>query len=241
MIPSPVARRRGRGRAIGVALVAASSCLLGVGAVLAASGALAAFESVAETGEPGLLRLSSDERAPLWSTLSPGQQTRWLIRADLEGEDRGEVALELRAGGELAGPGGLTVSISACDGEFGDPSAAAAPACRGERDEVLEETPLADVASAPDEGGDRYPVGEIAEGDPRQFLVTLALPAEAATPQGETRVGLGVHARGDDAPAGEPDELAVTGADIAALALLAAGLVGIGAGVAALRRARRAA
>lgn len=238
--PRPPRRGR-RATAVGVALVAASAGLLGAGVVLAASGAMAAFESLAETGAPGLLRLSADDRAPLWSTLSPGEETRWLIRADLDDADRGDLELELRADGELAWPDGLTVAISACSGEFGDPSPPAEPPCAGVLTTVLATTPLAEVASALDAEGDRFDLGVIRRDGPRQIVVALALPENAAPNGARTRVLLGVHAAGNGQGDDEgQNELAVTGADVAALALLAAGLISVGAGATALRSARRA-
>lgn len=226
-----------------LALGCAAVACAGLG--LSAARATAVFHDLAETGRPGYLTLALDSSTPLSAELAPGDSMRWLVEASLHDADSGTLEVELRADGALLAESGMTAEVAACSGAF---DIAAVPAsCEGSLAPVLSETPLAQVS--PQAG--RYALADLRRDDPRQLLVTLAIPA--STPpsalEGRTaRIGLGVHAAGEGPAVVRPvgptprDGLPVTGADVAALGLLAAGLAGLGA-VAALRgrgRGRRA-
>lgn len=214
-----------------------ATCL---GLALTTSRASAVLHELAETGEPGLLSLRIDPQTPLWATLAPGDSMHWLIEASLEDAASGTLALETRSAGALPEISGMTAEILACTGAFDlatDP-----PGCSGAIEVPLAVTPLTRL----DHHDGRYDLIDLHRGDPRQILVTLAIPSSVSAEviAGKTaHVGLGVHAAGEDpsiaAPVtAEPPPragLAVTGADVLALALLAAGLTGLGT-VALIRR-----
>ena len=230
-----------------LAIVFAAVTCLGVG--LTAVRASAVFQPIAETGATGYLSLAVDSATPLEARLGPGDSMRWLVRAALGDAESSTLAIELRANGELVEAAGMTAAVETCSGAF-DLSAAPgdAPACQGSPTTVLPTTPLAAVSQS----ADRYDLAQLRRGEPRQLLVTLAIPA--ATPgdalDGLTaRVGLGVHAAGDDGGDGgtvvpvqptpvPPKHLAVTGADALALGVLATGLAGLGLAAALRGRSR---
>ncbi|PRI10971.1 hypothetical protein [Leucobacter massiliensis] len=246
---------------------AAARLLLGAGLALAVLGlglagarAAAVFEELSETGEPGLLRLGAHVATPLHATLRPGDTMIWVIEASMWDAERGALAASLNGSGPLIREGGLRARLDSCAGSFALPADAdpqprrdfdadAIP-CSGERAVVLPQTPFEELLG----GGEPLQLGELRSDEPRQLLLAVTLPAEAdaeAVSRLTARLGLGVHASGDEGggPGAEPGpgkgpgpesagRLPVTGADLLALGLLGAGLVGVGAG-AALRRGRR--
>ncbi|WP_336991992.1 hypothetical protein [Leucobacter sp. VD1] len=236
-------------------LFVALSC---AGALLTASRAAAVFEEITETGDPGVLRISVDSATPLWAQLAPGDTAHWLVEAELRGAPQSTLAVELVTAVVPDELRGLTARVESCAGSFTfQPGQAGEAICSSAAVSVLAPTRL----DALPRDGRRVELAQLWASEPRQLLVTLALPA-TADPQAFTGrlaiVGLGVHASGeltDPAPAGlEPVPppvpslgggslpasgsvmpLAVTGADALPLSTLAVGLLGVGT-VLALRR-----
>lgn len=247
-------------RARGVlALFLAATVVLSCGIALTAQRAWATFEHIADTGKPGLLTLSVDSSTPMWATLAPGESTQWLVRVELKGADEGSLSLELDAQGSLVSIGELTAAVASCSESFARDRDAFR--CSGASETVLATTPLRKLAPL----RRQYALADLRSDAPRELLVTLQVPASASRVDvsGATaRVGLGLHAAGITVPTTPPTEppiappttplppapgaaapqrpagLAVTGADLAALGLLAAGLAGIGAAL-GLRQATR--
>lgn len=223
-------------------LAAACALLVCVGLGMTAARASAVFRELTETGTPGVLVLSVDSATPLWAELGPGDSSRWLVEASLRDAERGDLALELRANGALLLASGLTAGIEACPTSFdlGGPE----PACDGEAAVVLAPTPIAGSELE----GRRFALAPLLRDAPRQLLVTLTVPASAdarALAGTSANVGLGVHAAGDapsrpTPPAPADPRLPITGGDLEALAVLAAGLLGLGASLILRRRAIRA-
>lgn len=230
-----------RSRVLSTALVVVFAAVTGMGVTLAASRASAVFTDITETGTPGYLALARDTATPLWSTLEPGQSAHWLIRASLNGAATGELAIELRGSGELIDQGGLTGSVDACTGSYNLETLT----CSGLLTPAVASTPLRDLSSA----GQVVKLANIEQASPRELLVTVTLPTEAQLAAGTTqtaRIGLGVHASGNEprkvtpvpttTPPSTPPRLTVTGADLLPIGVLAAGLIGLGATLAFRRR-----
>lgn len=231
-----------RSGALSTAVVAVFAVIVAAGVALAGSRASAVFVEITETGNPGFLTLAHDDATPLWATLEPGDSVTWLVRASLHEAESGRLSIELRGSGELVELAGLTGSVDACAGTF-DP---ASLACEGTLTSAVAPVALRDL---PKFGG-QVQLADISQLDPRELLVTLTLPPDAALPDAEThtaRVGLGVHASGAQAPPitplpeGRPGTpgLAVTGADAFALSVLSVGLIGLGGALILRRRSRQ--
>ncbi|MHA3684120.1 hypothetical protein ACXR2W_11470 [Leucobacter sp. HY1908] len=232
---------RSRSRAVSSVLVIVFAAVAGLGLTLTASRASAVFTEITETGTPGYITLSRDTATPLWATLEPGQSTHWRIRASLESATSGSLAIELRGSGDLIDDAGLTGSVDACAGAFD----LASLQCSGVATSAVSTVALRDLPTV----GDRIQLADIEQGAPREFLVTLTLPADAVIAEGASqtaRVGLGVHASGDTVSPTTPTpakpaapQLTLTGADLLPLGVLAVGLVGLGAALVMRRRAAR--
>ena len=245
--------RSPRARVAAWALLVASLVALAGGAALGADRAWATYRALTETGRPGYLMLSVDDRTPTWATLAPGESTQWLVRADLAGAAEGRLALELDAQGRLVSVGGLTAGVVSCARPFS--GAPGALACAPGAVTVLPPTALREL----DPRRAQVSLAALRADTPRHLLVTIAVPAEASRTEiagTVARVGLGLHASGESsgrpptpvpptpvppavpstapgAPRAEGAErLSVTGADLRALGLLAAGLLGCGAAIA---------
>lgn len=226
-------------RAFSSVLVIVFAAVAVFGVTLTASRASAVFTKIAETGTPGYITLSRDTATPLWATLEPGQSTHWRIRASLESATSGSLAIELRGNGDLIEKSGLTGSVDACAGALD----LASLQCSGVATSAVPTVALRDLPSV----GDRVQLADIEQGAPREFLVTLTLPADAVIAEGAlqtARVGLGVHASGGTATPSTPTptkpaapQLTLTGADLLPLGVLAVGLVGLGTALSARRRA----
>lgn len=240
--PQPNAPRRPhRGyRTAALILIPLFALVLGLGAALTATRAAAVFQMITETGKPGFLVLAVDSGTPLWATLAPGDSMHWLIQASLHDANRSDLTVELAVRDAIPGAGGLLAEVRSCDGSYDLSSAT--PACQGLEDLVLSESSVATLT--PQTGP--FVLTELHQGTPREFLVTLTLPANAPTQDTDTqlaRVGLGVHASGEDPDKNvphplpqPPPALAATGADALSLALLAVGLIGVAGGALLWRR-----
>lgn len=234
---------RPRGRpALGTALAVAGAVALCAGGAFAVTAASALLQDVAETGMPGHLMLRSEPGNPLWQDLGPGETVHWVVQARLEDAPASSLAMQLRSSGGLVDAGGMTIEVTECDAAL---TAAAQPQdpplCGGQATVVVAQQALAQVASAVQ--SDTYVLAPLLQQHPRHLLVTLGIPATANPADvavGSARVGVGLFVTGDDPavpPAAPPDRLAVTGGQVAALALLGCGMAGVGAGI-VLRRSR---
>lgn len=222
-----------RNRAATLLLVIAFALVAGAGAALTATRAAAVFQDLAETGRPGYLVLGAESATPLWATLGPGDTMRWLVRASLADAESGSLEVELEVRDALPHASGMTAEIVSCDGAFDLDGTT--PACDGVSETPLPETTIAQLS--PTTG--RIPLARLERAEPRELLVTLSLPAgERPQPADGTlaRVGLGVHAAGEERAAPPPRRLAATGEDAMALGVLALGLIGTGTGLALRRR-----
>ena len=223
-------------RAAALAGVFGVVALFGMG--LTASRAAAIFTHLTETGRPGFLQLAIDPHSQLLAELVPGDSASWLVQASLRDASSSTLELELQGDGSMIANSDMRVSVTACDGSF----QAAAPGahCSGARTTVLDTVPLSDII----EQDHQFEVEALHRGQPREFLVTLSVPA--ATPlsrfEGQhSKIGLGLHVAGEDVTAlplhhGGSPALAATGEDVSALATLALGTVGFGLALLTLRR-----
>lgn len=241
-----------RSRPIALLLIGVFSMVALLGLSLTAVRASAAFHEIAETGRPGYLKLGAHSATPLQAALGPGESMHWLIEASLFDAERSTLAVELDASGELLDASAMTAQVAACTGSFEFGASAGSGAefedaeadirCLGERTAVLPPTSLLQLVR----NGDRFELAELRRGAPRQLLVQLSIPASADTDalaDRTARIGLGVHADGEDvARPAQPvtprePRLPVTGADALALGVLAVGLIGLGGSLALRRRA----
>lgn len=233
------------GRTPAFALLASLSIvLLLAGSVLVAERAFAVLERVSETGRPGYLMLHSNPSSPQWTELRPGQTVHWVVEAGLYDEDLAQLALELRSDGPLVEAAAMTVSVSGCATRYRASASLAVadaprPVCPEPEQVVLSAAELAGVASRPP--GAVIELGPIERAVPRQLLVSLSLDSTALAAEidgAEARIGVGLHVSGEGGDVPPPPEppLGVTGEEVLALALLAAGLIGVGA--AAMLRAK---
>jgi hypothetical protein len=241
-----------RARTFTLLLIGVFSAIALLGLTLTTARASAVFQEIAETGRPGYLKLGAHSATPLQAKLRPGESTHWLIEASLLDAERSTLAVELDASGELLDVSEMTAQITACAGAFEFGASAGSGAefedaeadirCLGERTAVLPPTSLLQLVR----NGDRFTLAELRRGAPRQLLVQLSIPASAdadALADRTARIGLGVHADGEDvARPAQPvtprePRLPVTGADALALGVLAVGLIGLGGSLALRRRA----
>lgn len=216
-------------------LLALFGALIIAGLSLGTVRAVAVFQNITETGKPGYLVLSLDSSTSLWATLDPGDSTHWLIRATLNDAAESTLAVELLGSGSLVTFSGLEARIDSCDTSF-DPQTLV---CSGLHTAVLPQKSIKDLPVQ----GNKITLATLHSAAPREFLVTLTLPADAQFDSTETAtatIGLGVHATGssgktdNDAP--QKGELPTTGADYLALGLLATGIIGLGLMFAARNR-----
>jgi hypothetical protein len=212
--------------------------------VLVSASAVAALEDVPESSPDGILTLQSHEYPVHFNDLSPGDPAYWQIGTHLEGAELSTLTLEIERDGELVEhPRGLTVNIERCDTEWTGVSEAGE--CLTGATNVLTIGPA-------DDAGQSSPVWDLAgltSTTGKYLRVTLAVDNSEAARHDESlmglrgTLGLGFTAAGDEsmsdpaAPEAPAESvLALTGADAVPLALLAAGLLGLGVSAALLRR-----
>lgn len=239
----------------GLAAASVVALLSGAGVVSAAA---ADYVAVPETGAPGRLMLFSDPYPADFLDMRPGEPAYWQIAADIEDADRATLAVELQKAGALVDhPRGLEVRVDTCATEWVDvPSA---PACATGAEPVTTAGPSNDYST----GSPLFDLeAPLRENERRHLLVTLSIDDSAEASADETlmgltgEIGIGVRAVAVDgdpvepAPPGEPggpDDgtdppdggLPVTGGPavpLGAIALVAAGLVGLGAALSLARR-----
>jgi hypothetical protein len=199
--------------------------------------ASAALRDVTDLGMPGHLSLSAG-----WSTrmldMSPGEPGHWLIDAHLDDVPHATLAVEIRADGEIADlEHGMLLRLDRCDVGWTPAvhGAGTMPTCAVGSRAVLEPTPLSAFRAA----GPRMGLPDITATDGEHLMLTAALDdARAGDPElmGLTgTLAVGLHAQGGAAAAGSAAPpagglLPRTGAgfDVAALALVGAGALGLG-------------
>lgn len=230
---------RGRRLVAATLTLGVSTALLGFGAVALASAASAALIDVPETGQPGRLILSSDPYPAQFLDLSPGEPAYWQVAARIEDAQSATLALQLQKDGDLVmHPRGLTLTVDSCTTEW--TGLDATPLCSSDAQRITVATPSDDYSQS----SPTFDLPPIAAGTQRYLLVTLAVEDSAAAMADETLMGLtgemgvGLIATAiDDVPVnpgtpGTPGgSLPRTGFDastLAAVAALAAGLLGLG-------------
>ncbi|GGA65880.1 hypothetical protein GCM10011490_15670 [Pseudoclavibacter endophyticus] len=227
------ARARGT-RRLGTALVAVFSVVLALGVVLVAGRGVAAWQDVSEPDENGRLHLRTNPFPAEWHELGAGDVVTWHVEASLHGAERSTLALELEASGTLV-DAGMRVAVDGCTLEY------LGRACPGESSAIVDDMALTDLPREAD--GRTWQLADLTEDAPRYLLITVSIPASPDRAGLEGRLGVGLHASGDDqgvpaAGAEPPGALAPTGGDLLALLVLAIGMLGVGSG-ALLRRRRR--
>ena len=243
------ARWIGGRRVWGVVLVLVSASALSAGGALAAARAVTILEAGLGGAAVGRLEVRTSPAPPVWQDLWAGSTAHWVISAALADAESSSLALEVRSGGALVLDGGMTAEIRSCTAPFipairpADP-----PSCAGRLATVLPTQRLADVSD--ETSGPRVTLARLHPGSPRYLLVTLGIPA--GTPHAELerrsgRVGVGLFSAGESEDPEEPrgpdsddPDLSRTGSDMSAVALLAAGMVGVLGGSLLLRRGGRA-
>jgi len=245
-------------RGVAVASLAAASVVALLSGAGVASAAAADYIAVPETGAPGRLMLYSDPFPAEFLDMRPGEPAYWQIAADIDGADRATLAVELQKSGALVEhPRGLEVRIDTCATEWADvPSS---PTCTTGAEPVTTAGPSDDYTTASPLFDLEAP---LREDERRHLLVTLSIDDSVEASADETLMGLtgdiGIGVRAvaidgdpvDPTPPGEPggpgdgtdppvDGLPVTGGPavpLGAIALVAAGLVGLGAALSLARR-----
>lgn len=217
---------------LGRAVVAVAALLVAAGAAL--TGVAATAAPVPETGVNGLLSLDADPYPAQDFVIARGERVLWPVTATLDAPTTGDLTLRITSGQPLAESAeGLRLALASCDEPWaltgGSPPTATCDGGPG----VVE---IAEAALAATDATDVVPLGRIAPGVPRHFLVTLSLPlstpgALAAEP---AEVSLGF-AAGD---AESPGRLAETGGGILGPVLLGIGLLLGGGAVGRARRTR---
>lgn len=238
----PHARARaGRTTAAWVVAVA-SAALLGAGALLLGHAANAALIDVPSTGAPGRLVVAAEPYPAQFLHLSPGDPSYWQVAARLENAERATLSVQLRKDGALVQhPRGLVMTVTACDAPW--TGLDTDPICPAGAREVAVGTPADDWATS----SPTFVLRPLTPAAPEYLLVSLAVadsPAARADTTlmglfGDMGVGLTAVAM-DGVPVGPGGgDLPATGFDptaIAAVAALAAGLLGLGS---ALRLGRK--
>lgn len=229
-----------------------SIAALGIGSLVLADAARAAFIDVPPTGTPGRLVLSADPYPAEFLDISPGDPAYWQVAARLEDASRATLSLELRKDGAVVEhPRGITMTVDRCSVEWAD--VAIAPSCADGYARVTVATPADDYTTS----SPVFELRPLRAGFPEYLLVTLAVEDSAAAMADDSlmgltgNMGLGLTATAiDDKPItpvtpGKNGNLANTGLDVPWLSLMAfgaltAGFLGLGLVLARLRGRRQA-
>lgn len=230
-----------RRRALG-ALAASATLILGLASLSVQSyAAIAEQEDAASAGD---LTVEAQSHPAEFFDMSPGESRYWSISAALLGAERGSLALRVFGAGALIEhprhP--LTIAVEGCDGMLVGDDPREHPVCEGAvYTSIIDEQPLAGISSDPalDQADDVWTLPDIVRDRARSFVVTLALPADAADDESlmglRGDIGVGLYAAGEGAAeepppvAEQPDDLATTGALLPiSLLLIAAGTIGLG-------------
>lgn len=224
--------RRSATRVAGL-LVSVAAIVGGLG--LASTSAQAAWVSVAENGIFGHLSLRSDPYPANFMAMSPGSVEQWQIETSLV-DPAASLTVQVQRDGQLVErPDGLQLRMQSCGSEWLDfPVSPHCPTAAT----VLGPTPANSTTlgniGAIDSTTPVFPLGTLGHGTGKYLLVTMSIPDTAAARADESLMGLTANlglvftAGGDIVSPPEPPGLASTGADAAAIALLASGLAGLG-------------
>lgn len=201
-----------------------------------ATRAAAVFIQLNETGTPGYLQLAIDSDSQLFANLNPGESATWLVQASLHDASSSALTIEVQGHGTMIADSNMRVTLIACGGTF--QGAFAEASCSNNSQTILSDQSLDQVIQS----GQLHTLSALQDGQPREFLVTLAVPAStpvALFENAHASIGLGVHASGESSPPvvippGSPpltpmptQPLAATGTDFFALGLLTIGLLGL--------------
>ncbi|CAN5467853.1 hypothetical protein BH10ACT7_BH10ACT7_20550 [soil metagenome] len=225
---------------------------LALGMSLFSGRAWAVLVDVVENGLPGHLSLASDPMVPVeFLDMSPGTLEQWQIAAKLVDPTASLTMQFARDGALVSRPDGLTVQGQLCTLEW---DITVEPAtCAGTTTNVFGPVAASNTAvfgpltangaplraSAP-----VYNLGTLTNTANKYLLVSLSIPYTPAAAADDTLMGLeatlgfGFTATDAAAVPPTPASLPNTGADVAALLLVALGGVGLGAVLLSARRAR---
>lgn len=226
-VPVPSARRFGR-------MLAACGVALWLGTASAAYAApLGSYEpmqGVPETGQPGLLSLTSSVLPLEIPWLQPGDSFSWQIGLHLTDKPLADGTLEfIPDGGLLHSGAGYRLTAQRCETQWiGRSGTAGELSCASETTILLADSPLQSGPTA------RIPFGDVAASTSPHILFTLSLPEEGAV-AGPFTFALGFTVMGDEAAT--LDDLPETG--FAVVGSLAAAGVLLGAGMLAKLSGRK--
>ena len=220
-VPSPRFARVLRG----VLAVVAMVLWLGMAAPAhaAPSGFHEPMVDVPETGQTGLLSLTSSVYPLEIPWIDPGETFSWQIGLHLTEQPIANGTLEFVPHGGLLHPdAGYRLSAQRCETQWtGQSGSGAELSCSSRATMLLADSPLQLGPTA------RIPFGDVAASNSPHILLTLSLPAKAAA-SGPFTFALGFTVMGD--ASGTPSDLAVTGFAVigslsTAAVLLIAGLL----------------
>lgn len=231
-----------------IGALVASALVLAAGLTLFSTRAVAAFVAVTENGLLGHLSLQSDPYPAEFLAMSPGSVEYWQIQTELV-DTSSPLTMQFKRAGELVerpGTDGLIVQAQRCNQAWTD--FPANPTCGSGLVNIFGPTPANSATfgplalnTAPVPGAAPvYNLGTLTNVQDKFVLVTLSIPETPANQTDQTLMGLeatigfGFTAQGTDPT---PGTLPNTGADIAALLMLALGTLGIGLVLRSVRRA----
>lgn len=179
---------------------------------------------VPQTGGEGMLLLTSSVYPLDIPFLGPGESFSWQVGAVLDGPESATATVELQGSGSLSsGPEAYTVTAQSCPVQWSGTSGKnATMLCGPGARQIL----AADTFSSG--GSTAYPLGRFTNADQPWVLFRLERPATATGADGTLAFGIGIVA-GDGDTTPRAADLAVTGANIVAYLVGAAGLALLGA------------
>lgn len=234
-------------RVSGLILACAFGIVTVCGLGFTATRAAAVFIQLNETGTPGYLQLAIDSDSQLFANLNPGDSASWLVQASLHDAPSSTLAIDIQGHGAMIANSDMRITLVSCTGAF--QGAFAGATCSNNSHTILSDESLDQVIQR----GQLHTLSALQDGQPREFLVTLTVPASTPVSLFENEqasIGLGVHASGDNSPpvvvppgstsgtALPTAPLAATGTDIFALGVLSFGLLGLALAFAVLRKSK---
>ncbi|MGB3414966.1 MAG: hypothetical protein WBA28_09665 [Microbacteriaceae bacterium] len=192
--------------------------------------AQAVWYDAPENGQPGALRLATDNALNQWPVL-PGETISWAIQIRLEGPTSGTLNLELRGLGEIIEDEGLLIEVQSCD----ETLLLLPPfyTCNGTLQNVIPVTEFALIADQTQSG--IWSLQTLYTGQPQSILVELTIPTSADVENKTAQIGLGFMIGGPDEPT-LPD----TGQGSLTLIFVAIALLLIGTTLATASKVRKA-
>ncbi|TLM70918.1 hypothetical protein [Pseudarthrobacter sp. NamB4] len=180
------------------------------------------MREISETGQPGLLSLTSSVLPLEIPWLKPGDSFSWQIGLHLAEQPLADGSVEFIPFGGLVQPAtNYLLTARRCEKQWaGQSGTNASMACASGAKIVLSDFPLGSGATA------KVPLGDITASAAPHILFTLSLPKEAF-PGDPFTFAIGFTALGDDYPARQ-DGLAETGGRVSGFLTAAAALLGAG-------------